>query len=137
MLLVKTKLGISFIHAIGLFAAQFIPKGTVTWEYSPYFDTSYEEADVERMSPSAKEQFLKYAYFDNILCRYVLCFDDQRFINHCSESPNILSTLRRDVAAVDIYEGEELVCNYNCYDDTYFIRLGIQEITLTRTIQSS
>lgn len=62
MLLVKTKLGISFIHGIGLFAAQFIPKGTVTWEYSPYFDTSYEEADVERMSPSAKEQFLKYAY---------------------------------------------------------------------------
>jgi SET domain-containing protein len=134
MLLVKTKLGISSIHGIGLFAAQFIPKGTVTWEYSPYFDKSYEEVDVKHMSPSAKEQFLKYAYFDKLLCRYVLCFDDQRFINHCSDSPNILSTLRRDVAARDIYEGEELVCNYNCYDDTHFIRLGIQAIAVTRTI---
>ncbi|MCC3419326.1 MAG: hypothetical protein JGK12_14930 [Microcoleus sp. PH2017_01_SCD_O_A] len=132
MLLVQTKLGISSIHGIGLFAAQFIPKGTVTWEYSPYFDTSYEEADIERMSPSAKEQFLKYAYFDKLLCRYVLCFDDQRFINHFSESPNILSSLRRDVAARDIYEGEELVCDYKCiYDDTYFIRMGFQPITVT------
>lgn len=132
MLLVKTKLGISSIHGIGLFAAQFIPKDTVTWEYSPDFDTSYEEVDIERMSTSAKEQFLKYAYFDKLLCRYVLCFDDWRFINHCSQSPNILSTLRRDVAARDIYEGEELVCDYKCiYDDTYFRRRGFGLITVT------
>jgi hypothetical protein len=128
MLLVKTQLGISPIHGIGLFAAQFIPKGTVTWEYSPDFDKSYEEGDVARMHHAVKEQFLRYAYFDNALCRYVLCFDDQRFINHCSESPNILSTVRRDVAARDIYEGEELVCNYNCYDKNH-IRFEVNKVT--------
>ncbi|MDQ3012648.1 MAG: SET domain-containing protein [Acidobacteriota bacterium] len=76
MLLVKTKLGISSVHGIGLFAAQFIPKGTVTWEYHPDFDTAYDEEDLVRMSAPAREQFLKYAYFYEELGRYVLCFDD-------------------------------------------------------------
>ncbi len=51
MLLVKTKLGVSSVHGIGLFAAQFIPKGTVTWEYHPEFDTSFDEDDLARMPP--------------------------------------------------------------------------------------
>ncbi len=130
MLLVKTQLGVSRLHGIGLFAAQFIAKGTLTWEYSPDFDTSYDEADIAYMSPASREQFLKYAYFDKGLRRYVLCFDDQRFINHCSDDPNISSTPRRDVAARDIHEGEELLCDYNCYDDTYFTRLSICESEL-------
>lgn len=133
MLLVKTKLDVSRLHGIGLFAAQFIPQGTVTWEYSPAFDTSYDEEDIARMSPTAREQFLKYAYFDEGLRRHVLCFDDQRFINHCLHAPNIISTLRRDVAARDIHEGEELLCDYTCFDDTYFARLGIRESELVRT----
>lgn len=33
MLLVKTRLGISSIHGIGLFADELIPKGTVTWRF--------------------------------------------------------------------------------------------------------
>ena len=51
MLLVKTKLGVSSVHGIGLFAAQFIPKGTATWEYHPDFDTSFGEDDLARMPP--------------------------------------------------------------------------------------
>ena len=99
------------MHGIGLFAAQFIPQGTVTWEYHSEFDTSYDEADIARMSPPAREQFLQYAYFDNEQGRYVLCFDSQRFINHSSDAPNIISTPRRDVGARDIQEGEELLCD--------------------------
>ncbi|MDQ3010710.1 MAG: SET domain-containing protein, partial [Acidobacteriota bacterium] len=89
MLLVKTKLGISRVHGIGLFAAQFIPQGTVTWEYHPEFDTAYDEADIARMSSASGEQFMKYAYFDKELNRFVLCCDEMRHINHCAQSPNI------------------------------------------------
>ncbi len=130
MIKVKTKIGLSKISGIGLFADQFIPQGTVTWEYDPRFDTSFTEEDVRQMSEAAQTQFWKYAYFDKDLQKYVLCFDDQRFINHTSSGHNIQSTPRQDTAARDIEEGEELLCNYNDYDDTYFTRLNIDEKSL-------
>lgn len=127
MLLVKTKLGRSSAHGIGLFADQFIPKGTVTWEYNPEFDISFTEEQINRMSDVARERFFNYAYLDKDLNKYVLCFDDLRFINHKSINPNILSQPTRDVAARDIEEGEELFCNYNHYEENYFIRRGLDE----------
>lgn len=127
MLLVQTKLRISKLHGIGLFAAQFIPKGTTTWKYVPGLDKTYTEKDIERMTPPAREQFLKYSYYDKRLRKFVLCFDDQRFINHDSATPNIQSTPRMDIAARDIQDGEELTCNYNHYDDMFFARMEIDE----------
>lgn len=38
MLLVKTKIGPSKIHGIELFAAEFIKRGTPTWQFTPGFD---------------------------------------------------------------------------------------------------
>lgn len=37
MLLIKTKLDLSKIHGVGLFADEFIAKGTKIWEYRPNF----------------------------------------------------------------------------------------------------
>lgn len=122
MILVKTKIGSSEIHGIGLFADQFIPKGTVTWQYNPAFDIAFSMEQIAQMSGPAKEQFWKYAYLDKDLNKYVLCFDDQRFINHSSQNPNISSTPHQDVAARDINPGEEMLCDYDQYDDTYFTR---------------
>lgn len=127
MLLVKTNLGVSRVHGIGLFAAQFIPQGTVTWEYSPEFDAAYDEDDIARMSPPARAQFLKYSYFHKELGRYVLCFDDMRFINHCSQAPNVSATAQRDVAVRDIQEGEELLCDYNCFDEYLLFRARFKQ----------
>lgn len=127
MLLVRTKLGLSRLDGIGLFAAQFIPVGTVTWKYVPGLDKTYTGRDMARMSSFSREQFLKYSYYDKRISKFVLCFDDQRFINHDSLNPNILSTPRMDVAARDINEGEELTCNYNHYEDTFFARTGFDE----------
>jgi uncharacterized protein len=129
MLLVKTQIGVSQIHGIGLFAAEFISKGTVTWQYHPGFDPAYTETDILQMPDAARKLFFHYAYYDKELEKYILCADDQRFINHTSDSPNILSTPRQDVAARDIYAGEELVCDYNCYDDTYFHRVGMPQFS--------
>lgn len=127
MLLVKTKLGLSTIHGIGLFADQFIPKDTVTWRYNPEFDISFSEEQISRMSEHARERFWEYSYFDKDLKKYVLCFDDLRFINHTSKNPNIISTPKEDIAARDIKKGEELLCNYNHYEEGYFERRKIDE----------
>ena len=130
MILVKTKLGKSSKHGTGLFADQFIPKDTVTWEYHPLFDSSFTEEELLQMSEPARKQFLHYAYFDKNLNKHVLCFDDQRFINHEFVGANIHSTTRKDTAVRDIQKGEELLCNYNNFDDTYFPRMKIKELDL-------
>jgi uncharacterized protein len=45
MLVVRTKTKASEIAGIGLFADQFIPKGTVVWKYQPDFDLLLSEED--------------------------------------------------------------------------------------------
>jgi len=132
MILVKTKVGKSSKHGMGLFADQFIPKGTITWEYNPLYDSSFTQEEVDKMSEPAKKQFFHYAYFDKELNKHVLCFDDQRFINHSAskEDINITSTTRRDVASRDIQSGEELLCDYDGFDDAYFGRINLDRSTL-------
>lgn len=132
MVLVKTKLGKSGIHGIGLFADQFIPAGTPTFRYTPWFDITYSEEDLSRMSDEARRQILWYAYIDKPTNKYILLADDYRFINHSKDAKkiNIESSPNEDVALRDIQPGEELLCDYNKFDDTYFKRLGISESNL-------
>lgn len=130
MLRVKTKIGVSTVHGIGLFADEFIPKGTVTWQYDPEFDTAFSKEQVDSMPLPAQKIFWHYAYFDKELNRFVLCADDQRFINHSNHTINIKSTPRQDISECDIQIGDELLCNYDEYDDTYFPRLNISVNTL-------
>lgn len=130
MLLIKTKIGPSKIQGIGLFANQFIPKGAVTWKYHPKFDTGFTQDDVDQMSEPSRKIFLWYAYYDFDQNKYILCFDDQRFINHSKNNFNIESTPEMDIAARDIQPGEEMLCDYNKFDKGYWKRHGIDESTL-------
>lgn len=120
MLLVETELKPSPIHGIGVFTREFIPAGTVVWTFTPGFDLEIEPSEVERLSPPAREQFLKYSYLDVHTGRYVLCFDDSRFFNHC-DRPNVMDgatpeTAQASVALRDIFPGEELTCDYRTFD---------------------
>jgi len=64
MLLVKTTIGPSKIHGIGLFAAEFIKKSTPTWMFSPGFDLELRKEDLSTLSESSREQVLNYCYID-------------------------------------------------------------------------
>ena len=127
MLKIKTKIGVSKTHGIGLFADQYIPKGTVTWQYTPDFDLTFEETSLNALPEVAKATMLHYSYFDKDLGKYVTPIDDLRFINHTEDvaKVNITSTPKEDVATHDIQIGEELFCNYNSFDSQYFDRVGI------------
>lgn len=112
MLMVKTRIAPSRIAGIGLFAGQFIPKGTVVWKYQKGFDLLFSREDIEKLSGPAREQFYNYAYLDTKYNKYLLCADDARFFNHsmdfnCDERVADLTTAIRD-----IQEGEELTVNY-------------------------
>ena len=99
MILVKTKIRQSKINVIGLFADQFIKKGTIIWKFQPGFDLRIDKDELNKLSKSAKEQFLKYAYLNPDSHKYILCFDDARFFNH-SDEPNSI-----DVVSPDDEEG--------------------------------
>ena len=121
MLLVKTKIGPSKIHDIGLFANQFIPKGTPIWRFTQGFDIRISKEDIRRLSEPAKEEFFHFAFLNPNTNKYVLCADGARFYNH-SDNPNTVSIdypdeeEGMDIAARDIQVGEELTIDYRTFD---------------------
>jgi len=127
MLLVKTKIGQSKIQGIGLFADQFISKGTLAQKFMPGFDLIIQENEIQKLSEPAREQFLKYAYKRKD-GQYILCFDDTRFLNH-SDNPNLISndsSEEIDIAARDIQKGEELTVNYKDFDTEFDYKMSIR-----------
>lgn len=122
MLLVKTIIKSSPIEGIGLFADQFIPKGTPVWKFQPGFDLKIDLSALAHLSEPAKEQFLTYSYLNQKTNKYILCFDHARFYNH-SDTPNCVDSYPAGcdeegitIATKDIVEGEELTCNYKEFD---------------------
>lgn len=127
MLLVKTEVRLSPIHGLGVFAAEFIPDGTVTWRYLDGFDQRLPESILSILSHPAKEQFLKYSYVDPTTGLYELCADDARFFNH-SENPNTAGVPTgedADIATRDINVGEELTCDYRTFDRDWRNKLRV------------
>ncbi len=130
MLLVQTKIGLSNIAGIGLFADEFIPKGTPIWKYMPGFDLKVGKGELQRLSEPSRTQFLKYAYLNPKTGNYILCFDDARFFNH-SDQPNCIDTISPhdeegiDIAARDIKKGEELTNNYHEFDSDFAYKMSI------------
>ena len=118
MLLVRTTIGPSAVHGIGLFTAEPVAKGRLIWHFQPGFDHKFSLADLEKMSPAAQEQVLNYAYRSKESGLYILCGDDARFFNH-SAAPNVIDDPLEEgfvAAARDIAVGEELMCDYQVFD---------------------
>jgi uncharacterized protein len=125
MLLVKTKLGQSQIEGVGLFADQFIPKGTAIWQFTPGIDIACTEEEWETMKQDGRaESVERYVYKSLLTNRYILCGDDARFFNH-SKSPTAddLDTTGSEEgttrAIKDIYPGDEITSDYELFDAEY------------------
>ena len=58
MMCVKTKLGVSKTHGIGLFADEFIPKATIIWKFTPNFDLKFTKEQIKGF-PKAVQNYLK------------------------------------------------------------------------------
>ncbi len=125
MILIKTKIGKSKINGLGLFAAQDIPKGTVIWRFNPQLDLRLSEEEVQLLPDVVKWNYKHYCFKSKRSDKYILCFDDTRFMNH-SNNPNIINEPRHDdegencdIAFVDIKSGEEIVGDYKSFDADY------------------
>lgn len=109
MLLVKTYVAQSKIEGLGLFASEFIPKGTKIWDTHPGFELKFTEEQVNTLPEIAQKQIDKYSYLDGKT--WVLCIDDARHINH-SDDPNTDNEGEGTIASRDIQPGEEITSNY-------------------------
>lgn len=98
----------------GVFATQFIPKGTIIWVLDE-LDQKLEESYVRSIDPIRRQQLIKYCYRDK-KGRYVLCWDVARYMNH-SFNPNCISTVYEfELAIQDIYPGEQLTEDYGYFN---------------------
>jgi hypothetical protein len=120
MLLVKTRLDRSQISGIGLYADEFIPKGTIIWRFTPGLDLKLNQQQLQdyksRVDVARLEDFI---YRSKISGDFILCADDARFINH-SAHPNTIDTSEDveglTIASRDIFPGEEIVSDYESFD---------------------
>jgi SET domain-containing protein len=127
--MVKTRLGLSEIAGIGLFAAEDIPKGTVTWCFMGDFDRLLSQDEIDSLPEPARSNLLDHVYLHEASGAYVLCADNARFMNHANEpntegvhAPGAIEGY--DVATRDIAAGEELTCDYRTFDAHVERKLG-------------
>lgn len=118
MNLVKTYLEKSPIEGIGLFAAEFIPKGTLIWKLTEPFDLVLDKNVFDaflfgshaKFSDVFRNNLLRYYYEKDGKC--VFCGDGARFANHSLNS-NTQSFFDKQFAKTDIRKGDEITCNYS------------------------
>ena len=120
MMLVRAHAALSAIEGLGVFAGEFIPKGTKLWALDPKFDLIITPAEYEALSVHMQDFVDCYSYPH--LERpglIVLDCDHGKFMNH-SDTPNTDFTVF-DVgyALADIAEGEEITCSYFEFDPTF------------------
>ncbi len=122
MLLVRTRVRDAYrgdVHiGLGLFADEFIPKGTVIWRFNPVIDREIPVGDLEGLTEIERRFIDTYTYREGDTL--VLCSDDAKYVNH-SRTPNTDNYENEmgsvTVARVDINIGEEITSDYRDFDD--------------------
>ncbi len=124
MLLVKTKIQSSNIHGTGLFADEFIPKGTKIWEFTPNFDLKFTKEEIEKFPNLLREYLATYTWLSKKTGKYCFSSDNGKYFNH-SEHNNVLSYYVDEsdevhtFAIQDIQPGEELLDNYSSFEEGF------------------
>ncbi|WP_342542548.1 SET domain-containing protein [Paenisporosarcina sp. FSL H8-0542] len=94
----------------GVFATQFIPKGTITWALDD-LDQILEPDYIHTVDEYRSELLKKYAY-RNQEGKYVLCWDLGRYVNHSFHANCMGTAYEFELAIRDIYPGEQLTDDY-------------------------
>jgi uncharacterized protein len=129
MMLIETRVQSSGIHGMGLFAVNFVPRGTPVWRFEPGFDRDFSPAAFAALPPLARQHTRWFCFVSKTDGHIILSGDHACFINH-SPAPNtgappaasapVVTVALRDIAA-----GEEITCNYSDYDADTPWKLGL------------
>lgn len=115
MFVIKTRVGPSSIHGIGVFACENAAIGEPVWRFHPPFDQILSERDIAQLPNAAREYLQIYAYTSSDLGgQFVLSGDHARFLNH-SDDPNTEARPFLSVARRLIAPGDEITCDYGSF----------------------
>lgn len=117
MLLIATYVAQSPIEGLGVFAGEYVPRGSLIWSLNPKFDIFVHETEIGALPPHMQTFVARYSYPHLDMPGYrVVDVDHGKFMNH-SLAPNTdFRIFDRGYALVDIAEGEEITCNYHEFD---------------------
>jgi SET domain-containing protein len=120
MMMVRTKVGPSLIHGMGLFASDNIPRGTAIWRFEPGFDRAFKPEELASLPPQARGHVRWFSFVSQETGEAILSGDHACFMNH-SSIPNTGADSNAveqvtTIALRDIAAGEEITCNYLSFD---------------------
>lgn len=121
MNVVKTYIDKDKYGGIGLFAAEFIPKGTLIWKFHPICDKIIPKGEMNFILNSVaypktvKDYLLRYTSEKD--GHIIFYGDDAKFCNH-SKTPNTHG-YPEQFASVDICRGDEITCDYSEIHDSF------------------
>jgi uncharacterized protein len=116
MLLVKTSLGKSRIHGIGVFADQLVRKDAKMWRFVYGFDRYYTRKRLAKLPKPAKDYIRLHGYqWGNEI---LLSMDYDTFMNH-SENPNTYFHDGFVLARRNIRKGEEITNDYRAFEAAF------------------
>lgn len=95
---------------VGVFATREIPRGTIVWVQDE-LDQVLEPEFVDGLDEIRRAQVMKYGYRDP-QGKWVLCWDDGRFVNHSFHASCIGTAWDLEIAVRDIPAGAELTDDY-------------------------
>jgi uncharacterized protein len=94
----------------GIFAAKFIPKGTITWALDE-LDYQLEPEFVALLDKHRRKFVNKYSY-RNRTGQYILCWDLGRYLNDSFHANCMATAYDFEIAIRDILPGEQLTNDY-------------------------
>jgi hypothetical protein len=110
----------------GVFATQFIPRGTITWVRDE-LDRVIPAGRLAGLPPAYRELLDRYTFRDDS-GQHILCWDLGRFMNHSCDPSCLGPASDFEVAVRDIYPGEELTDDYGALylqaDESFTCRCG-------------
>jgi SET domain-containing protein len=116
MLLIETYIAESPGKGLGVFSKSPIKKGDVIWEFVDGFDTKVHIDKYSLLNDVQKAYVDRYFWKEEDY--YYSSCDYSNFQNH-SYSPNSIPLGDKMVAARDIEANEEILVNYQSFDDDF------------------
>jgi uncharacterized protein len=124
MLFVKTKVLPSKIQGLGLFADEFIPKGTIIWKFTQGFDLKFTKTQIQKFPKPVQKYLETYDWLSKKSGKYCFSSDNGKYFNH-SKTPNCLSAYYNNEEEVitkaikDIQKGEEITDDYSTFEKDF------------------
>lgn len=100
----------------GLFATEFLPKGTITY-VKDSLEIEISPKEFERHSKELQEVIERFSYIDQHGMR-VISWDFGKYVNHCCQCNSISTGYGFEIAIRDIQPGEQITDEYGIFNLT-------------------